>query len=164
MLDAIRKFQITMHSLSSPPQCQGNWGNSLTNRLKKSFDLSCLRVCIPYNRFNNLDELLNGDLPQRSGIESIHMNQWNPSKFNGKCVFGGKFQKMCLIYKVKCTLCDAIYIGNTQQTLNIRVDGCFYDVQHILKNGKTDWFSSYYEQHFKSNTSCTGIYNNMTLK
>ena len=44
-------------------------------------------------------------------------NSYNPFKFNGKCVFEGKVQRECLIYKLKLTLCETIYIGNTQQTL-----------------------------------------------
>ena len=60
----------------------------------------------------------------------------------------------CLIYEVKCTLCDAAYIGNTQQTFKKRMDGNFSDVQHILKNGqKLDSLSAHYGQHFKSTTS-----------
>ena len=44
------------------------------------------------------------------------------SKVNGKCVYEGKCQKKYLIYEVKCSMCEAIYIGNTQQTFKKRMD------------------------------------------
>ena len=50
-----------------------------------------------YHRFNNLDELLNGELTANIGwiIHSRELmdracNFSNPSKVNGKCVFEGK--------------------------------------------------------------------------
>ena len=33
-------------------------------------------------------------------------------------------------------MCDAIYIGNTQQTFKKRMDGHFSNVQRLLKNRK----------------------------
>ena len=66
-----------------------------------------------------------------------------PSKFNGKCVYKGKFQSRCIIYEVKYCTCDAIYIGNTQQTFKKRMDGRFSDLQRLLKNvQKSDSFAS----------------------
>ena len=44
----------------------------------------------------------------------IEYNCSLPSKVNGKCVYEGKFRSKCIIDKVKLSLCDAIYIGNTQ--------------------------------------------------
>ena len=45
-----------------------------------------------------------------------------PSKVNGKCVYEGKCRSRCIIYEVKCCMCDTIYIGNTQQTFKKRMD------------------------------------------
>ena len=59
-----------------------------------------------------------------------------PSKFNGKCVYEGKCRSKCIIYEVKLSMCDTIYIGNTQQTFKKRIDRYFSDLQHLLKNGK----------------------------
>ena len=59
-----------------------------------------------------------------------------PSKVNRKCVYGGKFQSEYIIYKVKCSICDAIYIGNTQQTFKTRMDGHFSDILSLFKNGQ----------------------------
>ena len=33
-------------------------------------------------------------------------------------------------------MCDDIYIGKTQQTFNNIMDGHFYDLKHLLKNGQ----------------------------
>ena len=89
----------------------------------KSFKCSWMRVQISYHIFNNLAELLNRDLATkiRQGIFSKDLmdrkrNCSLPSKVNGKYVYEGKCQSRCIIYEVKCSTCDAIYIGNTQQT------------------------------------------------
>ena len=47
------------------------------NRLKKTFNLSWLRVRMSYHRFNNLAELLNGDLAAKTGRGIF------PQKLNG---------------------------------------------------------------------------------
>ena len=47
-------------------------------------------------------------------------------------------------------MCDAIYIDNTQQTFKKIMDGRFYDLQRLLKNGqKSDSFAAHFVQHFK---------------
>ena len=98
----------------------------LINRLKIYFNISWLRVIMSYHRFNNLAGLLNGDLAAKigQGILSKDLiyrgcNFYLPYKVNLKCVYEGKCRSKCLIYEVKCLMCDAIYIGNTQQTLKI---------------------------------------------
>ena len=47
-------------------------------------------------------------------------------------------QKECLIYEVKCALCEVIYIGNTQQTPKKRMGD----------NLSSDYISYLYEEHF----------------
>ena len=93
------------------------------NRLKEYFNLSWMRVRMFYHRFNNLSELLIGDPPAKIGrgiffkdLMDKECNCYLPSKVNGKRVYEGKSQSKCIIYKVKFSMCDAIYIGNTQQT------------------------------------------------
>ena len=68
-----------------------------------------------YHRFNNLDELLNGDIAtkNRQGFLSKDLmyrecNCSLPYKVKGKCVYDGKFRSKCLIYKVKRSMCDNI--------------------------------------------------------
>ena len=76
-----------------------------------------------------------------------------PSKVNGKCAYDGKFQSKCLIYEVTCSLYEAIYIGNTQQSFKKIRDGHFYDLQRQLKNEqKLDSFAAYLVQHFNNTT------------
>ena len=44
--------------------------------------------------------------------------------------------EICLIYEVKCTICDAIYIGNTQKTFKNIMDVHLSDVELIFNNRK----------------------------
>ena len=123
------------------------------NRLKKSFNLSWLRVRMTYHRFNNLAELLNGDLADKIGrgifskdLTDRTCNCSLPSEFKEKYVYKGKFRFWCIIYKVKCSMCDAIYIGNTQQTFKKRMDVHLSDILCLLKNGnKTYLFAAHFE-------------------
>ena len=95
-----------------------------------------------YHRFNNLAELLNLDLAAKIGrgifskdLMDRECNCSLPSKVNGKCVYEGKCRSKCIIYQVECSMCDAIYIGNTQQTFKKIMDGHFYNLLRLLKNG-----------------------------
>ena len=112
-------------------------------RLKKSFNLTWLKVRMSYHRYTNLEELLNGDLAAKIGrgifSKDLMDGEYNcslPSKVNRKCVYKGKCQSKCIIYEVKCSTCNAIYIGNTQQTFKKIMDGRFSDLQHLLTNGQ----------------------------
>ena len=142
------------------------------SRLKKSFNLTWLRVIISYHIYNNLAELLNGDLAAKIGwgifskdLMDRECNFSLPSKVNRKCVYEGKCRSKCIIYEVKCSKCDAIYIGNTQQTFKKRLDGHFSDFQRLLKNGqKSDSFVAHFVQHFNNTTSRTDLSKCMTFK
>ena len=57
-------------------------------------------------------------------------------RVNGKFVYKGKCRSEYIIYKVKCSICDAIYIGNTQQTFKKIIDGHLSDLLRLFKNGK----------------------------
>ena len=62
-------------------------------------------------------------------------------------------------------MCDAIYIGNTQQTFKKRMDGHFSDLLRLLKNvHKSDSFASHFEQHINTTTSCKDLRKYMTFK
>ena len=108
---------------------------------KKDFNLSWLRVRMSYHRYNNLAVLIKGDLAAKIG-QGILSNDFvgrecNCSlsyKFNIRCVCKGKCQNKCLIYEVKFFMCDANYIGNTQQKLKKIMDGHFSNILFILKN------------------------------
>ena len=122
------------------------------DRLKKSFNLTCLRVRMSYHRFNNLAELLNRDLAAKIGrgifskdLMDRECNCSLPSKVNRKCVYEGKCRSRCIIYEVKCCMCDAIYIGNNQKTFKKRTDGHFSYLQRLLKNRqKSDSFAAHF--------------------
>ena len=140
--------------------------------LKKSFNLTWLRVQMSYHRFNNLAELLNGDLAKKIGrvifskdLMDIECNCSLPSKANGKCVYEGKWRSIFIIYEGKWCICDAIYIGNTQQNFKKRMDGYFSDLQCLLKNGqKSDSFAAHFVQHFNNTTSHTDLRKCTTFK
>ena len=58
------------------------------------------------------------------------------------------------MYKVKCSICDTIYIGNTQDIFKKIMDVHLSDILYLLKNGKKyDSFDAHFEHHFKSNKS-----------
>ena len=62
-------------------------------------------------------------------------------------------------------MCDAFYIGNTQQTFKKIKDGHFYDQQCLLKNGKkSDSLSSHFIQNFINTTTRTAPRKCMTFK
>ena len=62
-------------------------------------------------------------------------------------------------------MCDAIYIGITQQTFNKRMEGNFSDLQRLFKNGqKLDSFSAHFVQHFNNTTSRMDLRKCMTFK
>ena len=62
-------------------------------------------------------------------------------------------------------MCDAIYIGNTQQTLKKIIGGHFSDILRLLKNGeKSDSFADHFEQYFNTNTARTDLRKYMTFK
>ena len=77
-----------------------------------------------YHIFINLSELLSGDLAAKIGrgifskdLMDRECNCYLPSKVNRKCAYKGKCRHRCIIYEVKCSMCDDIYIGKTQKTL-----------------------------------------------
>ena len=77
-------------------------------RLKNSFNLTWLRVQMSYHRFDNLAELINGDLAVKIGrgifskdLMDRKCNCSLPSKVNVKCVYEGKIRSKCKIYEVK---------------------------------------------------------------
>ena len=96
-----------------------------------------------YHIFNNLAELLNRNLAAKFGRGILFRDLidrlfkcYFPSKVNGKCVYEGKSRNKCLIYKVKCSMCDDIYIGNTYQTPKKIMDGNLSYLLRLLKRDK----------------------------
>ena len=99
------------------------------------------------------------------GLTDRECNCSIPSKVNVKCVYKVKCQSKCIIYEVKCSTCNAIYIGSTQQTFRKRMDGHFSDLQRLLKNGHKSYsFAAHSVQHFNSTTSRTKLRKCMTFK
>ena len=88
-----------------------------------------------------------------------------PSKVNIKCIYEGKYWSWCINYKVKCSVCDAIYIGNTQQNFKKIMNGHFSDLLCLLKKiKKSDSFAAQFEQHLNTTMSCTYLRKYMMFK
>ena len=123
----------------------------MINRQKK-INLYWLIVIISYHRFNNLSELLNRDLTTQIGwgvlSKDLMYREYNcslPSKVNVKCVYKFKLRSKCLIQESKCSMCEAIYIGNTQQKLKRIMDSHLSDLLRLLKNRQiSDSFAAHF--------------------
>jgi len=71
------------------------------------------------------------------------------SKLNGKCMYNGECRKMCIVYQAKCTICNKIYIGNTQQKMKSRQGQHLHDVREMtLKEKKSDSFAAHFATYF----------------
>ena len=122
--------------------------------------------------FNNLAELLYAYLAAKIGrwvlskdLMDRECNYYLPYKVNRQCVYEGKFWSKCLIYEVKCSMCDAIYIGNTQQELKKIMDGHFSDLLRPLNNGQiSDLFAAHLEHQLNSTMSRIYLRKYMTFK
>ena len=120
-----------------------------------------------YHIFNNLSVLLNRYLSAKIGQAILSIDLMDrecdcflPSKVNVKCVYEDKFQKkhLQLIYEVKWSMCEAIYISNTHHTFKKIMDGNFSNLLCLLKNGqKSDSFAAHFWQHFDATTLRTGL-------
>ena len=136
--------------------------------MKNSFNLSWLRLRISYHRYNHLAEHLAAKIGR--GIFSKYLmgigcNCFLPSKVNVKCVYEGKCHSKCIIYEVKFSMCDAIYIGNTQQTLKKRMHGHFSDLLRLLKKiQRSESFAAHFGHHFNATTSRTDLPKYLTFK
>ena len=62
-------------------------------------------------------------------------------------------------------MCDAIYIGKTQQTSKKGMYGHFSDLQRLLKNGQKLYsFAAHFVQNFNNITSRTDLHECITFK
>ena len=125
-----------------------------------------------YHRFNNLAEFFNGDLAAKIGRGIFSKSLMDrecklsfPSKVNGTFFYEDKCRSKCIIYEVKFFMCDAIYIGNTQQTFKKIMDGHLSDLLRLLKNGQRSYsFAANFEKHFNATMSHTYLGKYMMFK
>ena len=144
----------------------------MDNILKKSPNLSWMIDRMSYHKFNNLSDLINGDLAAKIGwgifFKYLMDREFNcslRSKVNRKYVYEGKCRPKCIIYEVKFSMCDAFYIGKTHQTFKKIWDSHFSDILRQIKNGqKYDSFAANFKQHINSTTLRTYIRKYMTVK
>ena len=101
-----------------------------------------MRLGMYYHRLNNLDELLNVDLTAKIGRGIIYrylMDRECNCSIPLRSTASGSTEVNAgknLIYEVKLSMYEAIYIGSNQQTLKKRMDGHFSDILHLLKSGQ----------------------------
>ena len=127
---------------------------------------------VPAASFNSLSVLISRYLSAKNGqgILSCELMDrecnWSlPSYVNGKCVHEGKLQKNVLVYEVRCSMRETLYIGKTQHTFKKIIEGHFSKMLSLPKNRqKWDSFADHFEQHFKSTTSRTDLCKCMTFK
>ena len=136
------------------------------------FGLTWLHPRMSYHCFMNLRELLHGDLSKKinTGIKSKDFenkpcNCSTNSTSEGTCMYNGMCRQYCIMYKVTCKLCNAVYIGNTQQSFKEQINGHFSDVQNLIMNGTvSDSFAKHFAKHFDSKPSCKTLHDNMEFK
>jgi len=102
--------------------------------LRNKYGLNWLQFTMCYTKFSNLHEIFQGDLGQKlmkdvvsRDFMDLPCNCNATSKIDGKCMYKGECRKMCVVYQVKCKLCNEVYIGNTQQKMKHRQG------QHLAK-------------------------------
>ena len=62
-------------------------------------------------------------------------------------------------------MCDAIYVGNTQQMLKKRTHVHLFNILHLFRIGhKSDSFSAHFEQNFHATMSRTYLRKYITFK
>ena len=62
-------------------------------------------------------------------------------------------------------MCEAMYIGKTQQTLKKRMDGHFSNLLRLLKNGQKPYsFAAHFKNNFNATTSHKDLFKYMTFK
>ena len=71
----------------------------------------------------------------------------------GKCTYGGKYRKKCIIYKYTCRETGKYYIGTTQHNFRNRILGYFSNIKKVVcKNVRSDSFANYFSNFFNSAT------------
>ena len=112
------------------------WSVPLHAKLKElrvKYGLKWLRIRMAYHCFPNLQSIFSADLGRKvmRGVSSEDCADADcncQARFHirdGQCIYGGKCNQHCTVYKATCRHCDKIYIGQTQTGLKKRFDGHF---------------------------------------
>ena len=73
-------------------------------------------------------------------------------------VFTNINAEKCLIYELKFSRCEVIYIGNIQHILKKRTDVNFSDFIRLFRNGqRSESCAAHFEQQFQPTTSRTDL-------
>jgi hypothetical protein len=101
-----------------------------------------------YHRFANLRELFQADLNSKL-MEGVSSKDFENSPCNCRnksmCPYFGKCRRKIVVYKATCLQTQAVYIGNTQQPLKLRMQQHVGDVKRLYTIGKqSDSFASHF--------------------
>lgn len=122
--------------------------------VKDRYKLGWLRVSMSYHRFNNLRELLQGDMSGKinKGIVSLDFQTLECNCLKRKtrgCDYNGVCRSPLVVYKVVCKNTGKIYIGNTQRFFKKRMQDHFGDTKRLhLKGEKSDTYAKHFAKQF----------------
>jgi hypothetical protein len=131
--------------------CFGNQ-KPIHRKLKEIKDryktLKWIRPSMCYHRYGNLRELFQADLTLKlmDGITSKDFEN-SPCNCRNKstCPYFGKCRRKIVVYKATCLQTQAVYIGNTQQPLKLRMQQHVGDVKRLYSTGKqSDSFANHF--------------------
>ena len=130
----------------------------MIKRLSRLYGLKWLRVSMSYTRFANFEEKIAGDCLTKlqNGLVAREFmdeacNCQKSAKLNGSCRYGNEeCRKKCVIYSIKCQICNAFYYGSTQNNFKTRASRHLAEVRTQVRTGqKSDSFSEHFAAHFK---------------
>jgi len=117
--------------------------HAIIKKLKDKHGMKWLRFSMSYHKFSNLREIFQGDLSAKvmKGVESKdfmdrNCNCNNKTKINGRCAYGGKCRKACIVYAAECKICTKTYIGVTQGYMKNSMGPHLGDVKRLVSSGK----------------------------
>jgi len=125
-------------------------------RLRNLFDVKWLHVRMCHKRFGSIENKIQGDLRSKvdKGVISDDYCDWvcncgPKAKREGECIWeGGRCRAKCVIYKYKCLVCSAEYVGSTQQPAKKRLGQHCGDVKRLVyREEKSDKFAEHFAEH-----------------
>ena len=125
-------------------------------RLREIFDVKWIKFRMCYKRFGSIENKIQGDLRSKvdKGVISDDLCDWkcncpNAAKRQGECIWpGDRCRAKCVIYKYTCLVCQAEYVGSTQQFAKKRLGQHCGDVRRLTYKGeKSDKFAEHFSKH-----------------
>ena len=106
-----------------------------------------------YHKLPNLGQAFQEDLIKNvisEDFADLLCNCNNASKGNGEYMFGGDCLKSVVLYNAEYKQCQMIYIGNTQQKVNLQTTQQLGEICNlVIKVETSDSFAKHFTYHFK---------------